>query len=41
MKKMNGKESRNDIWRVGMKFDSFFNMFGREEEWNQVLILII
>jgi len=26
---------------LGMKLDSFFNVFGKEEEWNQVLILIV
>jgi len=24
-----------------MELDSFFNVFGREEEWNQITILII
>jgi len=26
---------------LGMELDSFFNVFGGEEEWNQIIILII
>jgi len=26
---------------LGMELDFFFNVFGREEEWNQIIILII
>jgi len=26
---------------LGMELDSFFNVFDREEEWNQIIILII
>jgi len=26
---------------LGMKLDSFFNVFGREKKWNQIIILII
>jgi len=26
---------------LGMELDSFFNVFGREEEWNQIIIVII
>ena len=25
---------------LGMEFDFFFNVFGREDEWNQIIILI-